>query len=140
MPGHHLGSQHAGGHQDAEQPAQLVVTVLTQAEEAEIRAQINEQAAGEGYGEEVREERPSTPTAMPHAAPVPLINESLPTPETFASWINGQAYYKGTAWLRQIVTALGGKVAQARDDLVAELLRITGGDPQRLLPLCGGPA
>lgn len=122
----------AGGNQDNDQPTNLTITVLSPAEEDEIRAEIAERA-GESLGNTAADS-PAVP-AVPVAAPSALIPGALPTPENFQAWLGTEAHFRGSAWLRQVVAALGGKISHAKNDLIAELLSITGGDPQKLHPL-----
>ncbi|WP_156428723.1 hypothetical protein [Magnetospirillum sp. XM-1] len=127
----------AGGNQASDQPASLTITVLTPGEEQEIRAEIAERAGDElteRAGEELAEETPSSPTTPHH--PTALIDR-LPEAKDFEAWVAAQVYMKGAAWLRQVVAALGGQTAHGKDQLQKELLRVTGGDPERLRCLVG---
>ncbi len=71
--------------------------------------------------------------------PSATIPGTLPTPENFQAWLGTEAHFRGTKWLKQVVAALGGRISHAKDDLITELLSITGGDPQKLLPLTKEP-
>lgn len=123
----------AGGNQASDQPPELVIRVLSMDEEAEIRTEIAERA-GESLGDTAAES-PVVPV-QPVMAPSTLIADSLPSANDFRPWLEAQTYLKGAAWLRQIVAALGGKISHTKDDLIAELLHITGGNPERLRRLC----
>lgn len=130
-----------GGHQDGDQPTQLAVTVLSPAEEAEIRATIEEQAGDDGLddsGAVVPLPAPATPEQPAPSAS--LMPTALPSREDFTAWVEGQVHLRGAVWLRRVVGALGGQMAHGKDRLVAEVLRITGGDPEKLRPLCELPA
>ncbi|WP_096701430.1 hypothetical protein [Magnetospirillum sp. 15-1] len=127
----------AGGNQANDQPANLVITVLSPAEEDKIRAEIAERA-GESL-DNTAADSPIEP-APPVAAPSALIPGTLPTPENFQVWLGTEAHFRGTKWLKQVVGALGGKISHAKADLIAELLHITGGDPQKLQPFTKVPA
>lgn len=122
----------AGGESNAnDKPAELKITVLGRAEEAEIRAEIAERAAEE-MGD-VHEAAEPTPPSAPRQ-PAPLIDQ-LPEPDLFEQWIAAQVHLKGAAWLRQVVIALGGQALHGKDQLASELMRVTRGDPQKLRPL-----
>ncbi|WP_242442873.1 type ISP restriction/modification enzyme [Magnetospirillum sp. 15-1] len=124
-----------GGHNDNDKPAELKVTVLAPSEEAEIRAEIAERA-----GEELDDERDTTAESTPPPVPrqpIALIDR-LPDQGDFEVWIAGEVGRRGAAWLRQVVAALGGQIAHGKDQLKMELLRVTGGDPERLQCLVKG--
>jgi len=123
----------AGGNQASEQPANLVITVLSPAEEDEIRAEIAERA-GEEMGD-IAVEPAAVPTQSVRASSV-LITDTLPSIENFRPWLEAQTYLKGAAWLRRIIEALGGTPAHAKDQMVGDVLRLTGEDPARLQRLC----
>ncbi|EME70461.1 hypothetical protein H261_08263 [Paramagnetospirillum caucaseum] len=122
----------AGGNQDNDKPANLVITVLSPAEEDEIRAEIAERA-GESL-DNTAADSPIEP-APPVAAPSAMIPGTLPTPENFRAWLETEAHFRGTKWLKQVVGALGGKISHSKADLIAELLRLTDSDPEKLQPL-----
>lgn len=119
----------AGGNQDSDQPVNLTITVLSPAEEDEIRAEIAERA-GESL-DNTAADSPAGPT-VPVKSPSALIPSDLPTPENFKAWLGTEAHFRGSAWLRQVVAALGGKISHAKNDLIAEVFSITAGDPQKL--------
>lgn len=126
-----------GGHQDGDQPTQLAVTVLSPAEEAEIRATIEEQAGDDGLDDSGAAAPLPAPATPEQPAPTAsLMPTALPAREDFTAWVEGQVHLRGAVWLRRLVGALGGQVVHGKDRLVAELLRITGGDPEKLRPLC----
>lgn len=120
----------AGNAHADQQPAQLAITVLTAEEEAEIRATIEDEV--ECGGEEDGVSASPEAGTSPSPASVSIINAPLPTPEAFPAWLSSQAYLNGAAWLRNVVSALGGRSVHGKDALIDEVLRLTQGDPQRL--------
>lgn len=124
-----------GGQQEHDKLQDLIVTVLSPSEEDEIRAAIAEQA-GEGLTDDPDGAMVPAPPPVTPGRPVALIDR-LPEAKDFEAWIAGMVGMKGAKWLRQIVGGLGGQTAQSKDQLQVELLRVTGGDPERLRCLVG---
>jgi hypothetical protein len=125
---------------DEERPTELIIRTYTREEEAEIRRMVEERAAGAwdeapssqtAAGAPQAETEPQAPAVI---APRFILRETIPSdPATFEQWLASLAHLHGRVYLRQIAEGLGGKRGGDKVASIAEILRIAGGDPARLL-------